>query len=439
MEALAGPPDYAYGSIWHSLTGMGDFGRYVMQSALRKVEVDDEKTMRHEAERAVFDRAFELGWTPERFAEIERHSPDRRDPLVERVGKKYQWIGFYEVLGRIADHHRVTGSWGDERSQPYAYAEQLVWRDIDPTVLVRKPPELPGGSRPWFSPAEALFGADIPRDYPTDMTGVPDPLDSIAVSDPGGVPWLVLASNPKWEQPLDPELEALRYPSLGFAMNLDAYLVPRSEADKLLEWAKGKAWDDLWMPQSAEASNVLLGGYPDDPEWAGPETELDSWEAARSGSLPTRLAHCASWYGGTGTSRDASAEDETRGHVPSRTLFDILGLAKGVDFSWSDPSGIAVWDPSVITGGPSSLVMRRDLLAKLAAAGFTIFWTALVQKELHRNDFGVPGDDYRWITASASYILSGEQIELVGARAVRCQPGPKTEHTLDWAPWPRES
>jgi hypothetical protein len=271
------------------------------------------------------------------------------------------------------------------------------------------------------------------------MTGVPDPLDSIAVSDPGGVPWLVLASNPKWEQPLDPELEALRYPSLGFAMNLDAYLVPRSEADKLLEWAKGKAWDDLWMPQSAEASNVLLGGYPDDPEWAGPETELDSWEAARSGSLPTRLAHCASWYGGTGTSRDASAEDETRGHVPSRTLFDILGLAKGVDFSWSDPSGIAVWDPSVITGGPSSLVMRRDLLAKLAAAGFTIFWTALVQKELHRNDFGVPGDDYRWITASASYILSGEQIELVGARAVRCQPGPKTEHTLDWAPWPRES
>jgi hypothetical protein len=439
IEVLAGPPDYAYGSIWHSLTGMGDFGRYVLQSALRKVEVDDEKTMRHEAERAVFDRALELGWTPERFAAIERHSPDRRDPLVERVGKKYQWIGFYEMLGRIADHHGVTGSWGDEGSQPYAYAEQLVWRDIDPTVLVRKPPELRGGSRPWFSPARALFGADVPRDYPTDMTGVPDPLDSIAVSDPGGRPWLVLASNPKWEQPLDPELEALRYPSLGVGMDLDAYLVPRGEADKVREWAQDKAWDDLWMPESANASNVLLGAYPDAPEWAGPERELDSWETARSGSLPARLANCASWYGGTGTSRDASAEDETRGHVPSRTLLDKLGLSKGVDFSWSDPSGVAVWDPSVVTGGPSALVMRRDLVERLAAAGFTLFWTALVQKELHRNDFGVPGDDYRWITASASYILAGGQIELIGACAVRCQPGPTTERTLDWAARPRES
>jgi hypothetical protein len=439
IEALAGPPDYAYGSIWHSLTGMGDFGRYILRSALRKVEVGDERTVRHEAERVVFDRALELGWTPERFAEIERHSPGRRDPVVERVGKKYQWIGFYEVLGRIADHHRVTGHWGDERSQPYAYAEQLVWRDIDPTVLVRKPPELSGESRPWFSPAEALFGADVPRDYPTDMIAVPDPLDSIAVLDPEGLPWLVLASNPKWEQPLDPELEALRYPSVGVGMNLDAYLVPLGEANRLRGWAKDKAWDDLWMPQSAEATNVLLGAHPDDPEWVGVETELDSWEEGRSGSLPARLSHCATWYGGTGTSRDASAEYETRGHVPSRTLFDVLGLSRGVDFSWSDPSGLAVWDPSVVTGGPSALVMRRDLLGRLAAAGFTLFWTALVQKELHRKDFGVPGDDYRWITASASYILSGEQIELVGARAVRCQPGPTMERTLDWAPRPRES
>jgi len=61
IEALAGPPDYAYGSIWHSLTGLGDFGRYVMRSALRDVAAPDPEALAGAAERAVFDRALALG------------------------------------------------------------------------------------------------------------------------------------------------------------------------------------------------------------------------------------------------------------------------------------------------------------------------------------------------------------------------------------------
>ena len=62
----------------------------------------------------------------------------RDDNPVERVGKKYQWIGFYEVLGRITDNHHVSPSWDSTQPQPYQYPEQLIWRDIDPTVLARR-------------------------------------------------------------------------------------------------------------------------------------------------------------------------------------------------------------------------------------------------------------------------------------------------------------
>ena len=183
IEALAGPPDYAYGSIWHSLTGMGDFGRYVLRSALEDVASEDPEALQRDAERAVFDRVLELGWTPERFHEIDKGRRGGSDSTVERVGKKYQWIGFYEVLGRIADHHPVERA-GRRKPQPYKYAEQLVWRDIDPTVLIRKP-----SVRPESRTAVVLADRDtIPRrvaeDYPADMTAVPDPLDLIAVSDP---------------------------------------------------------------------------------------------------------------------------------------------------------------------------------------------------------------------------------------------------------------
>ena len=435
IEALAGPPDYAYGSIWHSLAGMGDFGRYVLQPALRDVVADDEKALLHDAERAIFDRVLDLGWTPERFEQIERGRSGRgRDDAVERVGKKYQWIGLYEVLGRIADHHDVKPAWSDEGARPYAYAEQLVWRDIDPTVLARKPSDPTPPKDLWFSPIDARFPPGTPEDYPADMSGIPDPLDLIAVTDTSERPWLVLVSIPTWDQPQAPEIEALQAPRLNVWMRLHAYLVPLAEAPTLREWAVGKDWFGLWMPGLAEPHNVLLGAHPDDPEWSAADGQVDPWEARAHGTLPAEFLQCAAWYGGTGTSRDASAEEETRGYVPTRRLVDVLGLSSGVDFSWTDQFGVAVCDASIVSGGPATLTMRRDLVPQLAQAGLSIFWTVLIGNELHRRDHSMPGDEYRWVTASASYVLDGDRIELVGATAARCRPGPATESELVWTP-----
>ena len=108
IEALAGPPDYAYGSIWHSLTGMGDFGRYVLQSALGMSRATTPRryaTTRNER--------YSTGYSSlaGRLNASARSTSGRsggRDGPVERVGKKYQWIGFYEVLGRITDNHAVS-------------------------------------------------------------------------------------------------------------------------------------------------------------------------------------------------------------------------------------------------------------------------------------------------------------------------------------------
>jgi hypothetical protein len=338
------------------------------------------------------------------------------------------------VLGRVADHHLIKPSWSDEEPRAYTHAEQLVWRDIDPTVLVRKPAESSALKPQWFSPVEVRFPPDSVDEFPSDMTGVPDPLDLIAVSDASRVPWLVLVSNPSWTQPLAPEIEALRLPQLYVWMHLHGYLVPVEEAAELRKWATGKDWFGRWMPEMAEVHNVLLGAHPDDPEWSGADGSVDWWDARAAGTKPADLLHCAGWYGGTGTSRDASAEDETRGYVPSRHLFEVLGLSRGVDFAWRDASGVAVCDPSVLSGGPAALVIRRDLVSRLADAGLTIFWTLLIGNELHRNDYGLPGDDFRWVSASASYILDGDRVEQVAATAARYRPGPEVEQGIAWAP-----
>ena len=71
------------------------------------------------AQRWIFKRVLDLGWTAERFGEFDwnlnRHSNyGRESRKSERMGKKYQWIAYHEFLARISDNFEFIGdSWSD--------------------------------------------------------------------------------------------------------------------------------------------------------------------------------------------------------------------------------------------------------------------------------------------------------------------------------------
>lgn len=431
IEKLAAPPAYRYSSIWHSLTSMGDFGRYILEPAIRYLVTPDRNETLDIAERAIFDRVLDLGWSPEKFDSIDSRLRRRRsDGPVERIGKKYQWIALYEVLGALTDHFELKLEWSSDTPRPYEYPEQVIWRDIDVTLLVREPARSRGPH--WFSPVAAVFPRTIVNEYPSDMTGVPDPIDLLAITSPNGEQWLSLLSFPSWRQQHPPEIEALRPPTRDTWMQLHAYLVPIESVDTLKTWAVAKDWYGRWMPDVAEPANLLLGSHPTDPQWAGAAGPVDDWNSRSGGTQPAELVQCGAWYGGTGTDRDASAEEETLGFVPSRVLFDVLDLQHGVDFTWQDSTGVAVFDPSTSSGGPNVLLLRRDLVTRLRSEGFALFWTVLVGHEHSTGDFGVPGDDYRWVSASASYLLTDNAIEKIDSQAGRYSPDPRKEFDIKW-------
>jgi hypothetical protein len=76
--------------------------------------------------------------------------------------------------------------------------------------------------------------------------------------------------------------------------------------------------------------------------------------------------------------------------------------------------------------------MRRDLLRRINDAGYDLFWTVLVGHEHSMNRHGLPGQDHRWITSSASYRVSGETLELVHSLAGLYESGPELISELDW-------
>ena len=64
-------------------------------------------------QRYILCAVFDLGWTVERFGAFDRISIEysgREADKAERMGKKYQWIAYHEILAFIADHFQYENN-----------------------------------------------------------------------------------------------------------------------------------------------------------------------------------------------------------------------------------------------------------------------------------------------------------------------------------------
>lgn len=79
-------------------------------------------------------RAYELGWTKVRFPQ-EPYSGDTRRPLIERIGKKYQWIALEELMARLADNFWIKAEYGNGARIYKSSLDKCRSGHIDPTIL----------------------------------------------------------------------------------------------------------------------------------------------------------------------------------------------------------------------------------------------------------------------------------------------------------------
>lgn len=145
----------------------------------------------------VTKRAYELGWTKQRFPREPTDYSSTHRPNIERISKKYQWIALYELLARLSDHCWIE-SWGGD---PIVYANPCdlgIQRDIDPTLFVRDRDPNRGKDGPaWWLPRPATLPpvSDVELlDWPFRDDEVINGPELIDVTDPQGGRWLVLHS-----------------------------------------------------------------------------------------------------------------------------------------------------------------------------------------------------------------------------------------------------
>ncbi|MFU0243010.1 hypothetical protein ACKI1J_45850, partial [Streptomyces scabiei] len=106
----------------------GDFGRYIFGS---RVSPWNNQFNDQDLSNIAFKRIFEIGFSPKlhaHFDNTQASNYDRHNHSIERIGKKYQWIAYYEVLAKLADNFQIYEEriFYDEEYQ--AYQEQYYDR-----------------------------------------------------------------------------------------------------------------------------------------------------------------------------------------------------------------------------------------------------------------------------------------------------------------------
>lgn len=84
--------------------GYGDFGRYVFGASVREWvnQFDSDQELSNIAISRVFEMGYDIKLHGEFDISISHY--DRHNDVIERIGKKYQWIAFHELMAKLTDN-----------------------------------------------------------------------------------------------------------------------------------------------------------------------------------------------------------------------------------------------------------------------------------------------------------------------------------------------
>jgi hypothetical protein len=345
------------------------------------------------ARRWVCKRAHDLGWTSERFTNFDRthYSRERTDHEVERIGKKYQWIAFRELLARMADNLACIGEhWPqDGKSVPYPGARQAGFRDLDPSLLISATyyDGWADSRRTWWVPVQVNLRPMEANERLAWLDSDTDLINGVSLIDltdgKTGRRWLSLSSlvHARGHGLHDGHKEYQRETWAA----LRSVIVRQAD---LMAFVHGLQNTTLTDPHSLAHAQLdhsfYLGEYPWHPDLSDVDPWMETGRRQVQGVLvrPTTASYSCE-RGGYDYSIDRTVSVE----IPAPWLAVSMGLhmANGHHPVYKDANGhVLFFDPSVDQPGSAAALVDRDaFLRMLQREELAAVWVIAGEKSVY--------------------------------------------------------
>lgn len=366
--------------------------------------------------RWVIKRAYELGWTKALFSDFERmycrNEYGQRKGVVERIGKKYQWIAYYELLARLADN-LIFGDRGysDVDDSKFYGPWQIDIREMDPTYWGKAKPEhfYHDNEIRWWRPYQfgiKLNDLDEQIKWLWDTSTLPD-LQSIICTKNNETQeeWLVLHSFCDWTTRAIKDKSKLGEPNLWYRIN--TCVIKQEDLGVMKESMVNQPLcspDIIFIPNSN--NQRFLGEYPWHPcyvsleEWIVPE----DWHEVK---IPCVYHVPLFEYEWSTRGFSHMPDESSRFYMPSKKIVKEMHLYKDISKPsyWYNGNNVVFMDPSIqIDTQPCALINKEVFCKWLSENNYVLVWLIGGEKQLFTHDIG---KFYGRLVYSALYSMDG--------------------------------
>ena len=355
------------------------------------------------AQRWVCKRAYEIGWTEELFSQFDgsylvRNGRGRGKQEIERVGKKYQWLAFHELLARLADNVHWADRYNDLDNKSYNGPWQIHRRDIDPTLGISKHVKRPSDYRnanTWWQqynfPIRDITGFSEQQEYLWDEQRLPAFRDLLQVTDPvTHNQWSVLRGH--WHEDQKEFSSSPNQTRLDCWFRINTVFVRKDDLELFSEeFIERRLSDPDIIRVPTTNYQGFLGEYP----WHPVYRRISGWQTYDNfgeSELPRYFSPVAEygWEAGN-ADKDFSLDSSLSFYLPAKELVRSMGLRRTTDDngSWENDDGVLFRDPSLMENGPGYALIRSQQLDEwLNDEDLAILWLIGGEKQLfsHNSD-----------------------------------------------------
>lgn len=347
----------------------------------------EEKNIKSEfLQRYVLWRALQM-YNVDLFGAIDRRrdgyyqNGSRSPHKVERIGKKYQWLAYFEAVSLFFDNFKfkpVYDYYGDK----FLHISQLTYIDqIDPTVLIRSKNDRPFLEKElgFIFKSMVIPTEDDPMVWLKDQSDLIEIKDLISIQAKDSTEWLLIEGNYTFEESTPPEKEKFDEESKRIFYVLNSYLFSLDDLDIVKKFLTETNFIGRWMPENREMIDPHFGEFG----WSDYYKQIarpTGWQF--NDKIPFKFKMTNECYLYESGTYDCSMDDTINISMPSGEVIQGMSLNYGkIDGQFIDKDGsVIAFD---LAAKPNGVVVKRDKLSQfLVDNNLGIFWTLLSEKDI---------------------------------------------------------
>ncbi|MFC6100883.1 AVAST type 2 anti-phage system protein Avs2 [Olivibacter domesticus] len=366
--------------------------------------------------RWIVRRAHELGYKADLHGSYDRQIDSRRQSRsfkLERIGKKYQWIAFHEIMAKLTDNFKFGDGYGQDKEYNFYQGPwEMYLRDIDPVFITKNPeeseneeiissPQLPNE---WWLDVNYRNWEEDDLTWCRNANDLPDPGKIIQCMDHAGNEWLYLRLNVNWKPLKSVGQDKYKSRKKEIWYLIQGYLVTQKDKKRISSWLSKKSFKGRNIPESRSQVSLFNRELYWSPISIAYKKESRLWIAWDDNAPAKNKVMVA-----TDQALGEISEDSSGAHfyydIPCSTLFEGMHLQYGQrDGELIDKNGKTIVSNINPQG---TLIRKNELLDFLDKNDLDIVWIILGEKQVFNASFSRHGNYFGTISGTYTYENGG--------------------------------